>query len=183
MVTNPEQLKPPKSADKQGPTTRMKRKALLDVDPTVQTEALALLAKGKDIPAQAWYVLEGRSRPDVYIETADAIIVIEGKRTEPTATTKTNWLRGRDQMLRHIDCAFEVRGTRRVYGFLIVEGKDDGRVPKKWREVCADTVSTKTLDTSLPHRSPDERRAIADAFLGATTWHQVCDTLGLAGIL
>jgi hypothetical protein len=64
------------------------------------------------------------------IETPDALIVIEGKRTESGATIDTTWLTGRHQIWRHIDAAWEIRGRRQVFGFFIVEGEDpDGRLP------------------------------------------------------
>jgi hypothetical protein len=177
MIQNPTRLSKPK-ADAKSEVTKTKRKALLSGNLSVQAEALALLDKGA--PQQVWYVLEGRSRPDVFIETDDAIIVIEGKRTEPEATTSTSWLANRHQMLRHLDCAWEMRAGRRIYGFFIVESKkSDGSVPKKWRDACDETVSATTLETSLPHRSPADREAIARSFLGATTWQRVRDRFDL----
>lgn len=180
MVEHPERLQWPKQADDQDVTTQAKRKALLANDPAVRAEALALLAKGQ--PQQTWYVLEGRSRPDVFFETDDAIVVIEGKRTEPRPTRKVTWLPGRDQMLRHLDCAWDLRGDRRVFGFMIVEGDADGVVPNQWRNACAEAVTADALERSLPHRSSDERAEIAASFLGATTWNHVTDALGLAGL-
>jgi hypothetical protein len=40
--------------------------------------------------------------------------------------------------------------------------------------------SPATLDKSLPHRSAAERRAIADACLGITTWQRVCRRFEIA---
>jgi hypothetical protein len=177
MIQNPARLSKPK-ADAKSEITKEKRKALLLGDTSIQAEALALLNRGA--PQQVWYVLEGRSRADVFIETDDAIIVIEGKRTEPDATTSTSWLANRHQMLRHLDCAWEMRAGRRGYGFFIVESKkSDGRVPKKWQEACNETIAVTTLETSLPHRSQADREAIARSFLGATTWQRVRDRFDL----
>lgn len=103
-----------------------------------------------------------------------------GKRTEPHATNRTSWLRDRDQMLRHLDCAWERRRDRRVYGFLVVEGKDDGCVPRKWREYTERAVTADYLRNSLPHRDDATRAAIAAAFLGVTTWQRVSEQFGLA---
>lgn len=177
MVEHPERLQWPKQADNHDPATQAKRKALLANDSAVRAEALDLLAKGQ--PQQTWYVLEGRSRPDVYFETDDAIVVIEGKRTELGPTRNVSWLPGRDQMLRHLDCAWELRRNRRVFGVLIVEDQDGGGVPRKWRDACDETIAADALERSLPHRTQDEREQIAASFLGATTWNRVCDALGL----
>ncbi len=157
------------------------RKRLLDGDQEVLRTALSELDKER-IPESAWYIFEGPSKPDVYIATPEAIVVIEGKRTENYITTKTSWMGERHQMLRHIDCAWDVRGGRRVLGCLIVEGEGGAGglpVPNKWIEAARLTVADQALELSLPHRSADERRGIANAFLGVTTWQQVCRTFAL----
>jgi hypothetical protein len=161
--------------------TRSKRQALLLHDEQVIGEALAFLAR-KNVPLRAWYVLEGPSQPDVYLETDELIVVIEGKRTESGPTTDTSWMEVRHQILRHLDCAWEVRGEKSVFGFFIVEGKGEADaidVPQGWVEACRQTVSKSALRGSLPHRLPEERREIADAFLGATTWQAVCRKFGI----
>lgn len=177
MIQHAARLTPPASLGR-SEHTRARRQALLDGDAEVAAEALEALKNGA--PRKQWYVLEGPTRPDVFLATDDAVIVIEGKRTERGATTTTTWLQGRDQMLRHLDAAWEIRQGRRVYGFLIVEGVD-GRVPDDWAATCAQIVAPETLESSLPHRSPAEREALAASFLGATTWKLVCDALGLEG--
>ena len=159
--------------------TRDWRQRLLQRDPTVIAEALRLLAQGCD---RGWPVLEGPSQPDAYLETAEALIVIEGKRTERKPTTRTVWMPIRHQMLRHIDAAWNQRGERRVYGFFIVEGEGGAEavaVPSRWEDAARSTLSVEAVSGSLPHRSPAEREAIAKAFLGVTTWQAVCQALGL----
>ena len=81
------------------------------------------------------------------------------------------------QMLRHLDCAWEIRGTRQICGFFIVEGESDGTLPKEWEAATRQLIEDWTLKRSLPHRTNAERGAIADAFLGATTWQKVCRSL------
>lgn len=155
--------------------TRAKRQALLEGDQGVLAEALALLEQ-TPIPSQKWYVLEGRSQPDAYLETDDCIVVVEGKRTEPEPTTHTMAMAGRHQMLRHIDCAWESRGGKLVFGLFSVSGgtePEDVPVPGEWAQAAASTIGTDALEASLPHRSDAERRAIASCFLGATTWQAV----------
>jgi hypothetical protein len=85
-------------------------------------------------------------------------------------------------MLRHLDCAWEVRGQRTVLGFFIVEGQggaDAVAAPAHWQMAADATVTPVALDDSLPHRTPIERQAIADGFLGVTTWQQICATFQL----
>jgi hypothetical protein len=85
-------------------------------------------------------------------------------------------------MLRHLDCAWEVRGQRTVLGFFIVEGQrgaDALAAPAHW-QVAADATNTPAaLGDSLPHRTTAEQQAIADSFLGVTTWQQICATFQL----
>ena len=125
-------------------------------------------------------MLEGRTWPDVYLETDQIIIVIEGKRDERGPMTSTTWMRTRHQMLRHLDCAWERRDGRDLVGFFIVEGNDaSGGVPAVWREAVALTVSSDTLTGSLPHRGYEERQALAACFLGATTWQSMCHAFNI----
>lgn len=164
--------------------TRQKREKLVAGDLETVQEALRLLsASGASAESsRVWYVLEGVTRPDVYLATPDVIVVIEGKRTESKPTTVTEWMRNRHQMLRHLDAAWEVRGERPVYGFFIVEGPggaDAIDVSDQWRDFTTATVSQKAIEDSLPHRSPEERAAIAASFLGVTTWQAACRALDL----
>jgi hypothetical protein len=158
--------------------TMDKREKLLHGDETTIREALSKLEENPH--GRAWYVLEGPTRPDVYIETLDAIVVVEGKRTELGPTTHTDSMEIRHQIWRHIDCAWEIRGDRKVYGFFIVEGEGDSSdVPKAWTDAYREAVSPEAVAGSFPHRSARARAAIAQCFLGATTWQAVCGEFGL----
>ena len=79
-----------------GDDTRAKRRALLKDDSAVLAEALSLLEE-TPIPVKKWYVLEGRSQPDAFLETDSCVVVVDGKRTEPEATTHTMAMPGRHQ--------------------------------------------------------------------------------------
>ena len=127
---------------------------------------------------RAWYVLEGPSQPDVYLDSAEVVIVVEGKRTETAPTTSTAWMRVRHQMLRHLDSVWDHLEGRRLYGLYIVEGESGtGSIqpPSTWHEAVESTISHEVLRGSLPHRTPDERSQIAAALLGVTTWQAICD--------
>jgi hypothetical protein len=161
--------------------TKEKRQALLRKDPEVINEALRLLEE-PELPERAWYILEGYSQPDVYLETSNTIVVIEGKRTETIPTTTIKWMRVRHQMLRHIDCSWEIKGSKKVYGFFIVEGDggaDAYDVPIRWIEASNETISEKVLGGSLPHRNREEISEMAKCFLGVTTWQAVCKEFGI----
>jgi hypothetical protein len=154
---------------------------LTDHDPNVIAEAMKLLDGAGAADERAWYVLEGPSCPDVFLESDDLVVVIEGKRTEPAATTTTTWMPVRHQMLRHLDAAWDMRGDRQLLGFFIVEGDtaDSMAVPAHWREAARNTTTSGALAQSLPHRSPDVQLRIGDAFIGVTTWQAVCRALSI----
>ncbi len=155
-----------------------KRKALLEGSNECLNEALNLLRNNPQ--KENWHIFEGTTQPDVFIKTPDFIIVIEGKRTEREPTKSTKWMKVRHQMLRHIDCAFEISGKRKVIGFFIVEG--DGKncdVPDKWISYAKETISSKVIESSLPHRKPEEQICIASSFIGVTTWQEVCKVFGM----
>lgn len=165
---------PPNPSD-QRESARLRR-LLIDRDPETVKRALAELEK--DPSRGNWWVLEGPTYPDAVIETPDAVIVIEGKRKERKPTTRTEWMRPRHQMLRHMDGAWEQRNGRRVRGFFIVEAA--GReLPRGWRSAVTDTLAAENVTGSLPHRSRSEQEAITTGFLGITTWAAVCGEFGI----
>jgi hypothetical protein len=149
------------------------RQRLASGDPSAVDEALRLLRT--EGATRAWYVFEGPTCPDVYLVACDALVVIEGKRTEATTTTDTTWLKGRHQIWRHLDAASEIRGNRAVYGFFIVESDANGTLPEHWRLAGASCLDPDALRSSFPHRSSAEIDAISRCFLGVTTWRHVCD--------
>lgn len=156
---------------------KLKRELLAKGDPETVKEALHKISvsySGRD-----WYILEGQSSPDVYIDTKDALIVIEGKRTESGPTTSTKWMSHRHQMWRHIDGAWEIRGRRKVFGFFIVES-EDGSVPAKWKDTAEETLSESVMKGSFPHRSAEEIKRIRKCFIGVTTWQKVCYSFGIS---
>jgi hypothetical protein len=155
-----------------------KRRKLLRKDPRVIEEGLNLLrTRGT---TKGWHVLEGPTCPDALIMTPAALIVVEGKRTEAGPTLDTTFLDGRHQMLRHLDAAWEIRGSRSVYGILIVEAEEtDVGVPVLWEKAGLGVVSRRVIGTSLPHRSQDEQAGIANAFIGVATWQALCAEFGI----
>jgi hypothetical protein len=69
------------------PRVRQLRELLIGRDQSVRLAALELLQHAhRD---RAWFVLEGVTFPDVYLETRNVILVIEGKRTEADITRIT----------------------------------------------------------------------------------------------
>ncbi len=144
---------------------------------TIQAALRELRNCGQD---RAWNVFEGQTFPDALIETPDALIVVEGKRTEPGPTTATTWMRSRHQIWRHIDAAWEIRGRRQVFGLFVVQGQpQDGAVPAVWQQAVEDARRPAVLEQSFPHRGRAELEQIVRCLLGVTTWQRVCTQFGL----
>ncbi len=163
------------------PSKAEKRRQLFEGSDARKAEALTLLRhnpKNED-----WFIFEGKTQPDVYIETDNLIVVIEGKRTEREPTTSTKWMTSRHQMLRHLDCAHEIRGGKCLLGFFIVEAEGaHTEVPSKWLGFAERTLKHDAVCSSLPHRGPDEQQEIAMAFIGVTTWQRVCQEFSDLGL-
>jgi hypothetical protein len=155
------------------------RERLVKHDPATIEKALRELEKGEN--RRGWHVFEGPTYPDAFLETPGALVVVEGKRTEAGPTTSTTWMTRRHQLWRHIDAAWEIRGSRMVYGLFIVEGIPDQPtvVPPHWKVAAEAILKRAAIEGSFPHRSPAERTAIAGGFLGVTTWQAVCDRFGI----
>ncbi|MGH7514879.1 MAG: hypothetical protein ACREOQ_18390 [Gemmatimonadales bacterium] len=173
-----ENVEKPRSAAAWGRTPEVvaNRRRVVDRDADTLAGALQSLQARRPSP-RAWYVLEGPSQPDVFLDTAECVVVIEGKRSEPDLATSTAWMPIRHQMLRHLDAAWEHREGRRIYGLFVVETEEGARSVQPssaWHQAVEATISEEVLKGSLPHRSPEERRQIASALLGVTTWQAVC---------
>ena len=165
-------------------TRKLRERLLINREESARDQAFRDLETGGQ--TARWCTLEGPTYPDVVIETPDALVIVEGKFTERGPTTHTTWMSGRHQMLRHLDGAWEARGERAVFGIFAVEGEDPDprRVPVKWQIASRHTRSIAATEGSLPHRSVEDRRAIADALVGVVTWQAVADGFELpAGIL
>ena len=123
--------------------------------------------------SRSWYVFEGFTNPDIFIEGDDYVIVCEGKWTEPHITTTTTHLSGageyRNQMIRHIQGALNyTRDTgKRVYAFYIVDG-ECGYLDDLTGESLARQLELETVKLSA-----DEKRTISETFFGYTTWQDI----------
>jgi hypothetical protein len=160
-------------------TAHVERLQLAKGDPLMVGRALHALRTSA--APKGWHLLEGPTVPEVMLETPDALIVIEGKRSEAGAALDTTWHSGRHPIWRHIDAAWEIRGRRRVFGFFLVQGQEsDGALPAQWIAAMGEAMSAPVLEKSFPHRSTAERDAIAACFLGGTTWNRVCTTFGIS---
>ena len=160
-----------------------KREALAAGDPEVLSEALYSISRvpaGKVLRAK-WYIFEGPSKPDAFVETDTFILVVEGKRTEPSLEIDTKWMEHRPQLIRHMDGAMTIAEGRTVLSLLLVEGRSDDpmTVPVKWTCELEEHLQPDQLALSLPHRSDEERQLIVNGVLGIATWQRVCNEFSI----
>jgi hypothetical protein len=105
-----------------------------------------------------WWAFEGFTEVDCYLETDRFLLFVEGKRTEPLSES-TVWYKGRNQLIRNLEVAEELAGTK-DYGVMLIS--EDPMPEPTHAEV----------DTSLPHLSPEHRDELMKHFLGCRTWRQ-----------
>jgi hypothetical protein len=169
MVQNPSRLRKQTSSHKQ-------RHRLLQGDPAELAKALREIEASDG--GRTWFSLEGTTFPDAVITTRDAVVVVEGKRTESGPTTKTSWLEGRHQMWRHIEGAWAARDGRQVFGIFMVDSPTT-ELPHKWQRDAEATSTAGAIASSFPHRSLSEQSELARCFRGVTTWRAACALLGV----
>lgn len=123
-------------------------------------EALRLLGEEKK---SGWFVLEGPTHPDIYIETKNFIAVGESKRNEPHLTTSTTWFKDRDQLIRHVDALLDQDDIpqKKVFSFLITEEE------YKELDYYEDLAYFKK---SLPHRNLNAQKRAKESYLGRISW-------------
>ena len=152
-----------------------KRNALFGIDPSAdrekaRVEAQRLLEEtyGNDPLPKAWYIFEGCTNPDIYIEGDDYVIICEGKWTESHITTKTTHLTDenefRSQMIRHIQGALN-QTNKTVYAFYIIDAGCG---------YCSDlTLDALKTQLELETIPPANKKEILEAFRGFTTWQKL----------
>jgi hypothetical protein len=122
--------------------------------------------------SRKWYVFEGHTYPDIFIEGDDFVIVGEGKLTEKSITTTTTYLNKkgeRSQIVRHIQGALNYAQPRnkKVYAFYIVN-KGCG-----YEEDLTEESFIKQLENEAVELDAPEKKQIIDAYLGYTTWAEI----------
>ena len=121
-----------------------------------------------------WYMFEGFTNPDIFIEGDDYVIVCEGKWTEPHITTTTTYLSSvgeyRSQMVRHIQGALNYT-NKKVFAFYIVDAKC-GYIEDLTKESFSRQLAFETIQLS-----ETEKVQILESFYGYTTWQAIQEKL------
>ena len=166
LIENPDKLRWPKGK-KYGKQTQLKRRALIDGDKKVQSEALhALEHSCAERSRKKWWAFEGFTEVDCLLETDSFILAIEGKRTEEGPSESVSWYPDRNQIVRNLESAQQYAGTRN-FAVALIDEKGDFK------------LTSEMIDNSLPHLSVDERKNLVSHYLGSTTWKRVCEATGI----
>ncbi|MCI0354659.1 MAG: hypothetical protein L0099_06435, partial [Acidobacteria bacterium] len=183
LASNPDRLVSPDRAHwrRWSARTQRARRRLLKGEPRFRFGAMTDLVLRYPPPRRAWWRLEGSTKVDCALATEDALIFVEGKRTELSASKDVLWYRGRNQILRNLDCAREMAFRAKIpnyYVLLVVEGNLCQPGSARWTELQQITAP-ETVESSFPHLNPADREEIMRQFLGYTTWEEIAGTFGL----
>ncbi len=171
LVNNTDKLTHIDNYDSNNKTTLENRKELFNGSETKKNEALNLIRNHPE-KTKEWYIFEGYSKPDIYIETTNSIYIAEAKRTEPHLTTTTQWLDPRDQLIRHVDSVID--GNKKVYYFFIIsEDKVKDYDLHRYNEL-------EYYEKNLPHRNnKNDFQKFKDSYCGYMTWEKISNILNI----
>lgn len=151
--------------------TYLKRNDLFSGNRKLIDEAIKIINLKAKLPEKDWYIFEGNSSPDIFIETSDSIFIGEAKRTENDITTKTKWLNKRDQLIRHIDSVLEQ--SKSIYSFYVLEKKE---YLKGTYEKRMELYSTKDyFKENLQHRDNILIERAFNSFVGFVFWEDISE--------
>ena len=137
-------------------------------------EAVKLINKRYNLlppTTRAWYIFEGFTHPDIFVEGEDYILIGEGKWTEDHITVETTHLKTsnkeyRNQMIRHIQGAINY-SNKPVYAFYLVDEKC-GYLNDLTKESFKEQLDKETIKLSNI-----DKKKVLDAFKGYTTWQDI----------
>lgn len=170
-VNNPDKLLRPENFGSKNAETQQNRKELLSGLQAKKNEALELIRKNPAATSK-WYIFEGYSQPDIYIETKNCIYIAEAKRTEPNLTTSTTWLKNRDQLIRHVDNVID--SPKKVFYFFIIDESKENTY-----DLSPYGKNFEYYAASLPHRDEFSVKKIMSSYCGYTTWQKIQKSFGI----
>lgn len=151
--------------------TYQKRKALFAGDKKIVDDAIRIIKTESKLPDKAWYIFEGKTHPDIFIETIDSIFIGEAKRTEKDITTTTKWLNKRDQLIRHVDSVLDQ--SKQVYSFYILDKSEylNGRYKERMKLYS----KKEYYKENLRHRDDSAIEKAMNSFIGFIFWEDIAE--------
>jgi len=171
LIEHPERLRVPKNYGTKDEKNRENRKCLkgeygVQRQQGIMKDAINLLnEKGAQGSGKQWWAFEGFTRVDCLLETDDFILGIEGKRND-TVSSIIAWFPQRNQIIRNLEAIKEKAGSK---SYVVILMNKDGKDP----------IKDNDFTNSLPHYSEQEIAEIKTHYLGAVSWQQACDAVGL----
>lgn len=170
-------LRPPKDhlmAMINNPTITIKRDKF---NPKTAKELIEKIYTTDKLVPKDISILEGNTFPDLFIETDSFIIIAEGKWTEQSTTTKTTFLKKRNQMTRHIQCALEYAKDKGkdVHAFYIIDDSFINLNKDIKNNYITNSVKFReiALDEQTIPLTEDEKDKILECYKGYTTWQKI----------
>lgn len=151
--------------------TYQKRKDLFSGDKKLADEAIRIVQSKFELPDNAWYIFEGKTHPDIFLETTDSIFIGEAKRIEKDITTTTKWLNQRDQLIRHIDSLLDQ--LKPIYSFYILEQSEYSKGP--YKESMIDYSKKEYFLKNLRHRGDSLIERAMSSFIGFIFWEDIAE--------
>jgi hypothetical protein len=178
MVQNPAKLTPlpaPNYGASEGGVASERRAAPFGSDPQLRAatlrEAMAAIEKKRGQGSgQEWWAFEGFTHVDACFDTAECLLIIEGKRTEAVSPS-TRWFAKRNQLWRNVEVVGELAGERLFGVILAVESAAAGEAALQDAE--------RSHDDSYPHLSIDQKRELDRHLLGFAVWSEMVSAFNL----
>lgn len=132
-----------------------------------------------DLPKE-WFIFEGNTCPDLFIEGEDYVLLCEGKWTEAHITTETTHLKTRrgeyrNQMVRHIQGALNYT-DKKIIAFYIVD-ENCGYIEDLTKAAFDAQIKMETIELSN-----GDAAKISSSYYGYTTWQDLIRNNRLPGL-
>lgn len=169
LLLHPGKLVKPSSGYGASGENEKMRKGLLDGSKTeseriMQIGIQELETVGAGGSDKKWWAFEGFSEIDCCLVTNSVVLFIEGKRTEPLASS-TQWYPARNQLWRNVEVASAFASGRQFGVILAVEQEVQGHI--------AMGQALSSLSSSYPHLSPERQAELSQHLLGFVTWQEL----------
>jgi hypothetical protein len=165
LIQNPQRMVWPKDAVSPNAAQQRRRQLFgfhgMDSAQEAQRQAIAELDRvGAAGSNGKWWAFEGFTQVDCLLETANLLLLVEGKRTEPLSAA-TRWFPQRNQVLRNLEVAEAAAGQKGKQYAVVLMAED-----------YLSALSLQAMEQSLPHLPPRRRAELAGHYLGCITWSQ-----------
>lgn len=151
--------------------TYKKRSELFSGNIKLKEEAINTIKTINKLPEKSWFIFEGYTSPDIFIETSNSIFIGEAKRTENDITTKTMWLNQRDQLIRHVDSSLDQ--PKPIISFYILE--KDVYLKGTYKKSMELYFNRDYFKENLKHRDNITIERAFNSFIGFIFWEDIAN--------